>query len=308
MIESLAAPIAAVFPGQGSQNTAMLPLMAGRSGWSRLSALAAEIGGPTVAEIVQCGKATDEQLRRNEISSLLTVLSSLLWLDEIKHVGCGFSFAAGYSVGQWSAMCAAGMCSERMTLEVVWKRALIMNSSPAIGGKMLAVIGCPAGDVETVCASIRESTGYATVSNYNAPCQMTIAGVPAAIEQAQKILEPKCQKLVTVPTAGAWHCALLDPVVADFRNYLDKLSFDVPRITVIDNLTGIPIPSDPDALRDHLALHLARPVIWDTGLRTLVNLGARSCLEVGYGDMLTRFGFFVDRNIMHKAIEPIARR
>jgi [acyl-carrier-protein] S-malonyltransferase len=136
---------------------------------------------------------------------------------------------------------------------------------------------------------------------------MTIAGIPAAIEQVRQLVTPKSQKLVDIPTAGAWHCALLDPVVSDFRNYLDGLIFAAPSVAVMDNVTGASLPSDPGRLRDHLALHLSRPVMWEACIRNLVEMGARSCLEVGYGDMLTRFGFFVNRDISHKAIEPVAR-
>jgi [acyl-carrier-protein] S-malonyltransferase len=298
--------IAAIFPGQGSHCPEMMHSMQTRPGWNRLSLIASEIGGIDVAEIIKSCIVGKEKILLNEISSLLTVLSSLLWLDEIGRER--FSFFAGYSVGHWSALCAAGVCTEEIALKAVWSRAKLMNRSPASKGKMLAIIGCKQEDIEEACAIVKLEVGYVAISNYNSPGNFTIAGESAAITEIKKYISVKSQRVVDIRTAGAWHCNLLTPILPQYKAYLDNLSLHTPNSQIISNVTGEILPPTPTEIKEDLLLQLSSPVMWQQGIQTLINKGANYFIEVGYGNMLSNFGFFINRDLQYSAIEPNSKK
>jgi [acyl-carrier-protein] S-malonyltransferase len=209
---------------------------------------------------------------------------------------------AGYSVGQLTAMYAAGMLGLDQTLELVAKRGAIMERSRAAAdGAMLAVIGLATEVVEDVCRQVRDEGGYVVVANYNCLGQLTLSGTAVGVARAEAALtklEPR--KLARVPVQGAWHCALLDDVAAEYRaTVLDQLTLAPRSCPVMDNVSGGPLPEEPDQVRAALASHLVSPVRWEQCVTTMVAAGVETFVEVGYGDMLTKFGFFIDRKKRH---------
>lgn len=293
------AAVAFVFPGQGPQRPEMLAAWPSHASFSRLYPLLCETLGEDVRREVE--RRGSEYLSRNEIASPVTLFCSALERLRLCELGLVPEFAAGYSVGQWSAMVTAGMLSLEDALRVVRRRAELMNETDAVrDGAMLAVIGLATERVEEVC---RETTARGTavaISNFNCVGQLTLAGTRAGIAQAEeslRLLSPR--KLARVEVSGAWHSSLLEGAVAPFRAFLDGVSLAAPTLPVMDNVTGVALPEAPGALRDHLARHLTAPVRWDACVKELCRLGAGHFVETGYGDMLSKFGFFIDRSRKH---------
>lgn len=301
---------ALVFPGQGAQSVGMLEPFRGAPRfderlrkvceWLGFDPLAAATSDPTV-------------LNRNAVSSLLTVLASLSALEVLRSARPTSPVAcAGYSVGQWTALHAAGRLAEDDLFRVVAGRARLMDAclSPSSPSGMLAVIGVREADLEAVCAELRDDEATRvgaplTIANYNAPGQFTLAGSEVALARAEvalAALHPK--RVVRLGVAGAWHGPEMAPAVHGLAASLAELPLAPGAVPVIDNVTGAFLPDDPDACRAALARQVAAPVRWMDGVRTLIAHGATCLLEVGFGDVLTRFGFFVDRSVSHRAMAP----
>jgi [acyl-carrier-protein] S-malonyltransferase len=289
------AGIAFLFPGQGPQAPAMLDEARRQEGFAeRYACLCDVVGEDVAAGVARHGQV---YLDRNEIASTVTVLCSVLELERIARSGRACLGAAGYSVGQWTAMHAAGMLDFETTLRLVFRRAQLMNASPAaVDGAMLAVIGLPNERVEEVCAEVRAEGGFVAVSNYNCLGQLSVAGTVAGVARAEELLAAAApRKLARVGVAGAWHCALLEPARQAFRKFLESIELSLPAFPVADNVSGDLLPADPTLLREALAAHLSSPVRWEACVRRLLAIGAGELIEVGFGDMLTKFGFFIDR-------------
>lgn len=245
-------------------------------------------------------------LNRNRVSSLLTVIASV---SAMELEPCAPMAVAGYSIGQWTALHAAGMVDEIALVSIVDRRARLMDDAleaqPPSG--MLAVIGIPLPRVEEMCAEARARGDRVAISNVNAPRQLTLGGEVGALDRIEEVLRAgRVRRLIRVPVAGAWHGDFMLPAVDPFAGYLATRTLALPHLPIIDNVTG-------EAWRDtptprELALHLARPVLWAPGVETLRNAGASHLVEMGYGNTLTKFGFFIDRNLAHRAVAPPPRQ
>jgi [acyl-carrier-protein] S-malonyltransferase len=253
-----------------------------------------------------------EILNRNAASSLLTVLASVLALELLSETAPAFQplAAAGYSVGQWTALHAAGALSVEDLLLVVYERACLMDAcvSAAAPSGMLAVIGLGAADIVELCAEANTCGMPLQITNDNAPGQITLGGTERSLRFAEERLRPMGPKrLHRVPAAGAWHSKLLKDAVPQLADFLNGIVLCPLRIPVIDNTTGDWLPETVVPLRAALARHVAAPVLWRQGIQTLAAFGVSDFLEVGYGDLLTKYGFFIDRSLRHVASAPPPR-
>jgi [acyl-carrier-protein] S-malonyltransferase len=253
-----------------------------------------------------------EILNRNAVSSLLTVLASVLALELLSETAPTFQplAAAGYSVGQWTALHAAGVLSVEDLLLVVHERACRMDAcvSAAEPSGMLAVIGLRAADILELCAEANTRGMPLQITNDNAPGQLTLGGSETSLRFAEERLRPMGPKrLHRVPAAGAWHSKLLEDAVPQLADFLSGIVLCPLKIPVIDNTTGDWLPEADGPLRAALARHVASPVLWRRGIQTLAAFGVSHFLEVGYGDLLTKYGFFIDRSLRHVASAPPPR-
>jgi [acyl-carrier-protein] S-malonyltransferase len=265
--------------------------------------MCAELGDDPLAR----AKTDPAVVNRNVVSSLLTVVASVLALERLHHSQPRASAVAvsGYSVGQWSALHAAGVIDAETLIRVVAARARLMDecieAAPPSG--MLAVIGVREADLMAICAEAASRGETLEITNWNAPAQSTLGGTEEALAWATERLRPlRPKRVLRIAVAGAWHSTLLAPAVDRLARLLASVELRAARVPVIDNTTGAWLPEDPAARRSALARQVAAPVRWHEGVRTLIGHGARELLEVGYGDVLTRFGFFVDRSVAHRAI------
>jgi [acyl-carrier-protein] S-malonyltransferase len=253
-----------------------------------------------------------EILNCNAVSSLLTVLASVLALELLSETVPAFQplAAAGYSVGQWTALHAAGALSVEDLLLVVYERACRMDAcvKAAEPSGMLALIGLRASDILELCAEATTLGLTLQITNDNAPGQITLGGTERSLRFAEERLRPMSPKrLHRVPAAGAWHSKLLEDAVPQLADFLKGIVLCPLRIPVIDNTTGDWLPEAGGPLRAVLARHVASPVLWRQGIQTLAAFGVSHFLEVGYGDLLTKYGFFIDRSLRHVASAPPPR-
>lgn len=285
-----------LFPGQGAHQVAMLDEMDGLPAGKRCLELANEIAALDIA--AEARRRGQSFLAKNEIASLVTTAFSLAAGRALEEAGVEAIAYGGYSVGQWTAMCAAGMITPKDMLRIVYSRAQCMNAaSERNDGMMLAVIGLPVESVEGVCRRVSAEGENVVISNYNAPGQFTIAGHRRRVEWARKelaALSPR--QLVPIDVSGAWHCPMMSPAATAFAPYLESVSLRASPSPVVDNVTGDLLPHDRNALAQTLTRHVDHPVKWDRCVRRLIALGVDRFVEVGFGNMLTKFGVFIDRS------------
>ena len=286
-----------LFPGQGAQAPEMFDLVFSEPEFRERYELICNVTGlDLIATLENSGTG---HLDSNLFSSLMTALVSSVALDRFRaQTGTTPTFAAGYSVGQWSAMYSAGMVTFEELVRTLALRVALMNDCVALEpSAMCAVIGLPESRIEPILAGLRDQGLPVYISNYNCFAQYSISGTVEAIETAEallKVANPK--KLVRLPVSGGWHCPLLNNAAERFSSMLDVLDLRPPQFPVVDNVTGAWLPTEGCALRAALSRHLNHPVRWEAGVKQLLSAGASEFVELGYGRMLTNFGLFIDRD------------
>lgn len=298
--------IAWVFPGQGASAQEL------RNGLAVIAQLPeADISddlcrtylGHSLDELMQ---HNDKNILSNRKSSLITTLISLALVQHIMTENSLEAYrapkaVAGYSVGQWAAMYAAGLIDKIGLLNLVDLRARRMNA--AIDGSttaMIGVIGIAQDKLEAICAARREVGGRVWISNYNSIANFSVAGAHndiKAVEEAVKSLGPKM--VSRLPVAGAWHCPYLNKASDQFRCDLDLVVLSDSQMRIIDNTSGDWLPEEGSELRDRLARHLSEPVLWSSGIQTMIADGVTQFIEIGLGRSISTFGMFLDRSVKH---------
>jgi [acyl-carrier-protein] S-malonyltransferase len=301
-VSAMPAKTTLLFPGQGAHDLQMLEGVKHLACFSQRYELVCDLlESHPLQEIEQGNQA---YINQNLVSSVLTLLVSSLLLDRYKE-SCGVqpAFLAGYSVGQWLALYAAGVVSYERLLEIVKARAMVMDGCfQEKKGKMLAVIGLPASTLKQLCQELETGGQTLSISNYNCAGQFSLAGTAEAVAVAyDRIQGMKPKKVVLLPVSGAWHCSLLAEAADAFRAYLQDIPLNKPELPVINNVTGDFLPASEAALKEQLALHLSSAVQWEKGIKTLIAHGSTEFVEVGYGNTLTKFGLFIDRSVQYKS-------
>jgi [acyl-carrier-protein] S-malonyltransferase len=198
----------------------------------------------------------------------------------------GAAFAAGHSLGEYSACVAAGALSFADAVLLVRRRGELMQEAvPAGVGAMAAIIGLPAADVEAAC---REAAGDEVVSaaNYNSPEQTVIAGHAAAVDRASAAcLARGAKRAIRLPVSAPFHSALMRPARERMEELLRKTDFAVAKVPVVTNVDAEPASSG-DVLRDSLVRQIDSPVRWVESVRRLAALGVDRALEIGPGNVL----------------------
>ena len=292
---------ALLFPGQGSQTDTMLDGLASLDPFQRRYALMTDVLGQDLLEELHAGRTS---IHANVTGSLLIILASAVSLDLLKHqqaIGGPIMGLAGYSVGQWVALYAASAITFEQLVRIVHRRASLMDDCAAANpGGMIAVIGVGEDLLHRFCADMRKRGDFAAIANYNALGQYSISvekgAMTAAMEELQTL---KPMKTIELQAAGPWHSELMRPASDEFGRFLEAEEFRAPEVPTIDNVTGDFLPMNTASWRKTLAEHISRPVRWSQGVEALIARGAVRCIETGYGNMLSKFGFFINRDVQH---------
>jgi len=294
-------PTALLFPGQGAQSDTMLDELSRFEQFQAPYALASDtLGYDLLAEL----RKGTTSIHTNLVSSLMTVLASVVSLDILRQsdaTAASVMGVAGYSVGQWVALYAARAISLVQLIRIVHRRAAMMDECAARNpGSMIAVIGIGESTLENCCAGIRSRGLFVAIANYNAVGQYTLSmetrAVSVVMQEVQALKPIKC---IQLQAAGPWHSQMMSPAADALAEFLQGEAFRPTAIPTIDNTTGNFLPMEVDSCRRRLADQVSQPVRWSNGIETLVTQGAARFIEVGYGNMLTKFGFFINRNVQH---------
>lgn len=280
-----------VFPGQGAQFVGMgKDLYDNIPEAKALFERANEILGFRITDIMFAG--TDEELKQTKVTQPAIFLHSVILA---KSLGAQFDpdMVAGHSLGEFSALVAAGALSFEEGLRLVSKRAMAMQRACELNpSTMAAVLALPDETVEKICA---ETEGVVVAANYNCPGQTVVSGTVEAVERLEKIASERKARVSRLATSGAFHSPLMAGASAELAEFLTTLTFNEPRIPLLANHTACPITAAeaPEAL----ALHLTCPVFFQTSVEALAHDGCDRCVEVGPGGVLSGLVRRTDRSI-----------
>jgi [acyl-carrier-protein] S-malonyltransferase len=276
--------IAVVFPGQGSQFAGMAdPWAAHPAGRAVL-----EEAGEAMGRDVVAGAHDEAALATTEFVQPALLACGVAAFRVLEAEGLtGVVGAAGHSLGEFSALVAAGVLPLEGALRVVVVRGEAMQrAGEARPGTMTALLGAGPDDAEAICEEARDDD-VLLVANRNSPVQSVISGSVAAIERAEAVAGARRIRAVRLQVAGAFHSPLMQPAVQPIIDELATLEFRAPAFPIAENVSGT-LVADADELRSLLERHVVSPVRWYDDAQALAAAGATTFLECGPGDVLTK--------------------
>lgn len=274
-----------VFPGQGSQAIGMLNGFADNQIVKDTVAEASEALQFDLGKLIAAGPKEDLDLTTNTQPVMLTAAVAFYraWLAA---GGKAPALVAGHSLGEYSALVAAGVMSFKDAVPLVRFRALAMQQAVPVGqGGMAAILGLSDEDVRAVCADSAQGEVVEAV-NFNAPAQVVIAGHKAAVERACEAAKAKgAKRALSLPVSAPFHSSLLKPASDRLREYMQNLTFATPQITLINNV-DVASPLEVAAIKDALVRQAASPVRWVETIQKIAAEGVTHVIECGPGKVL----------------------
>lgn len=281
--------VAFVFPGQGSQSVGM-----GKEFYDQYS-VAKEVFeeadralGFSLTDM--CFSGPEEELRKtfNTQPAILTV--SVACYKVLKQQGIRPDIVAGHSLGEYSALVAAGTLSFADAVRLVRKRGQYMQEAVPLGeGSMAAVLGMERSKVIEICEQVQQETGTVQAVNFNCPGQIVIAGKTSAVDRAIELLKAAgAKRAVPLPVSAPFHSTLLKPAAEKLAIELDKVAIQDAGIPVVANVNGKSL-TKADTIKHSLVEQAASPVLWEDCVSEIAGFGATIFVEVGPGKVLTGF-------------------
>jgi len=276
--------LAFVFPGQGSQQLGMLADLAqSNSVIEETFAEASEVLGYDLWDLVQ--NDAEKLSQTDKTQPALLTSSVAIWRLWQQKGGAQPAYVAGHSLGEYSALVCSGVMAFADAVNLVRLRGEYMQQAvPAGEGAMAAIIGLGDDQVVAVCAGI---DGVVSAVNFNSPGQVVIAGHVAPVEAAMAAAkEAGAKRALPLPVSVPSHCELMIPAGKKLALDLEKIEFNKPNCTLIQNVTA-KAESDPAQLKANLLAQLSEPVLWTQTVTLLAELGATETLECGPGKVLS---------------------
>ncbi|MFC0169960.1 ACP S-malonyltransferase [Pseudoduganella danionis] len=291
-----------VFPGQGSQAIAMMEGFAGNPVVAQTIAEASDALQFDLGKLMAEGPKEELDLTTNTQPVMLTAAVAVYraWLAA---GGPLPSLVAGHSLGEYSALVAAGVIQFKDAVPLVRFRAQAMQEAVPVGqGTMAVVLGLSDDDVRAACSEAAAAGGVVEAVNFNAPAQVVIAGETAAVERACEIAKGKgAKRAMKLPVSAPFHSSLLKPASDRLRDYMADLSFAAPQIALINNV-DVAVLNDPAAIKDALVRQAAAPVRWVETMQKVAAEGITNVIECGPGKVLMGLTKRIDGNLVGDAI------
>jgi len=288
-----------VFPGQGAQFVGMGKDMYENSALAKeMFEKANEVLGFRITDLMFEG--TDEDLRQTKVTQPAVFLHSVILA---KTMGDKFApdMVAGHSLGEFSALVAAGALSFEDGLVLVSKRAMAMQKACEIEpSTMAAVLALDDAKVEEICASIN---GVVVAANYNCPGQLVISGSIEAVDAAcAKMLEAGAKRALRLPVGGAFHSPLMEPAKVELAAAIQAAKFSSPICPIYQNVTA-QAETDPEKIKTNLVAQLTAPVRWTQSVQNMIANGANQFIEVGPGKVLQGLVKKINKEVTAQSIE-----
>jgi [acyl-carrier-protein] S-malonyltransferase len=293
-----------VFPGQGSQAIAMMDGFAGNPVVAQTIAEASDALQFDLGKLMAEGPKDELDLTTNTQPVMLTAAVAV-YRAWIAAGGPLPSVVAGHSLGEYSALVAAGVIAFKDAVPLVRFRAQAMQEAVPVGqGTMAVVLGLSDDDVRAACAEAAAAAAGSVVEavNFNAPAQVVIAGDTAAVERACEIAKAKgAKRAMKLPVSAPFHSSLLKPASDRLRDYMAGLTFSAPQITLINNV-DVAVLSDPASIKDALVRQAASPVRWVETMQKVAAEGITQVVECGPGKVLMGLTKRIDATLVGDAI------
>ena len=274
-----------VFPGQGAQFVGMgKDLYENNAKAKELFDKANEILGYRITDIMFEG--TDEDLKQTKVTQPAVFLHSVitaLCLDDFKP-----DMVAGHSLGEFSALTAAGALTFEDGLRLVYARAMAMQKAcEAAPSTMAAIIGLPDETIEKICAEVSKEGNVVVPANYNSPGQVVISGNVEAVKEAcAKLKEAGAKRALPLAVGGAFHSPLMEPARVELAKAIEAAPVSRPVCPVYQNVDALP-HTDPKEIKDNLLKQLTAPVCWTQSVQHMLADGMTEFVECGPGTVLT---------------------
>jgi len=292
-----------VFPGQGSQSVGMLDAWDGHAAVRDTLAEASEALGEDVGQLIAQGPKESLDLTTNTQPVMLTAAVAC-WRAWVAETGLMPAAVAGHSLGEYSALVAAGVLTLKDALPLVRFRAQAMQDAVPVGtGGMAAILGMDAEAVKAGCAQAAAQTGEAVEAvNFNDPKQTVIAGTKAAVEKACELLKAAgAKRALPLPVSAPFHSSLMKPAAERLKDKLIATPFAAPLIPVVNNI-DVAVAADADAVRDALYRQAFGPVRWVETVQALKARGLTHVVECGPGKVLAGMVKRIDAELVSATI------
>jgi len=303
------ASIAFTFPGQGSQSVGMGKDLADAYPEARaVFQVVDDALGQKLSDIMWNGPEETLTLTANAQPALMAVSMAAIRVME----ACGLNLAervayvAGHSLGEYSALCAAGTFSLADTARLLRIRGDAMQTAVPVGqGAMAAILGLEHGDVEAACADARDA-GVCQIANDNGGGQLVISGSKAAVEKAAALATEKgAKRAIMLPVSAPFHSDLMAPAADAMRHALDRAEKKNPVVPLVANVRAAPV-YDADEIAKLLVTQVTGQVRWRETVEWFAANGVTTLYEIGSGKVLTGLARRIDKNISGIAINTPA--
>ena len=300
-----------VFPGQGSQSVGMLDAWGADPVVAETVREASAALGEDVGKLIREGPKEALALTSNTQPVMLVagVAAFRVWMARTGRMP---SAVAGHSLGEYSALVAAGVLTMAQAAPLVRLRALAMQEAVPVGvGAMAAVLGLDAARVVEVCAEVTRSFGADSVerveaANFNDPMQTVISGSKTAVEKACSALkEAGARRALLLPVSAPFHSTLMAPAAKKLRDALESLEFQSPLVALVNNV-DVAIEVDTDRIRDALVRQAFCPVRWVECILALKARGVSTTVECGPGKVLASLTGRIDPSMVGLALHDLA--
>ena len=296
-----------VFPGQGSQRVGMLAEAAAE--FAIVKESFAEASASLGYDLwVLVAEGPEDQLSLTEFTQPAILTASVaLYRAFNERNAISPSAGAGHSLGEYSALVAAGVLSLGDGASLVSKRGAAMQKVVPVGeGAMAVVLGLEDGVVADICSEISTSGAFVGGVNFNAPGQVVIAGATGAVDKAVNALkEAGARRAMPLPVSAPFHTPLMQPAAEVMAEAFEKVAWHAPSFPVVSNVDGS-LQVSSDAIKASLVKQISSPVLWTECMGTLKTQGCDQLLECGPGNVLCGLSKRIDKTVPIKSIEAVA--
>ena len=277
--------IAFLFPGQGSQKVGMGQDLASiDKDAQKVFETANRVSGLPITEL--CFKGPMAELTQTVNLQPAVTAVNLAFLAAIQKADIHPQVCAGHSLGEYSALCAAGVISVEACLKLVFKRGELMHrEATQHKGAMSAVVGLDIDQIQSLVQKIAQ-TDVVAVANHNSAEQIVITGTPEGVAAASEVAKKRGGLAIPLNVSGAWHSPLIKGAETDFKTFLESIHFKTPQCSVFHNVTAAIAPQ-PDTIKTLMAAQLCSPVRWYDSILKMMEDQIQVYAEIGPGRVLT---------------------